>query len=246
MKRLFLILAAAVFAVNVIADRSVAYDVIYWGSNDSVQAKVLTIGENEVTYRIWSNMQGPIYSISKSEIIAIRYANGTYDIFDETYKPVTHNNQPAPKEKKESAFFIGGTGTIGYEGAFNFAFEPEIGYEFSDRFAIGAGLGVLVAAGGGSTIAMGVAEPFLRLCAWHNDLVYIDFKATAGLGFTNVLQLCQVGIRPSLRFRLSEHCDLAADIGLFGAQYTIANGWQPAFGISPTSAGIWVVYRIHD
>ena len=164
------------------------------------------------------------------------------DISDEANKPVTQTNQQ-PTQAKESAFFIGGTGTIGYDGAFNFAFEPEIGYEFTDRWAIGTGIGVLLAASGGYTVAMGVAEPFVRLCAWHNELVFIDLKATAGIVFTDIMQVCQVGIRPSLRFRLSEHCDLAADIGLFGAQYTVDAGWQPALGITPTSAGIWVAYR---
>ena len=242
MKRLLFILAALVTTINLIAERNVVYDVIYWSNNDSVQAKVLTIGEKEVTYHTWSNLQGPIYTIYKSEIIAIRYANGTYDIFDETYKPVTQTN-PQPTKTKQNAFFLGGTGTIGYNDALNFALEPEVGYEFTDRWAIGTGIGVSVAYGGGVAVVAGIVEPFVRLCAWHNDLVFIDFKATAGIGFTDVLQLCQVGVRPSLRFRISEHCDIAADIGLFGAQYTILAGWKPALGVTPSSAGIWVAYR---
>ena len=144
---------------------------------------------------------------------------------------------------KQSAFFLGATGAMGYSGAFNFAFEPVIGYEFTDRFALGTGIGVMVVAGNGVTVAMGVVEPFVRLCAWHNDLVFIDFKATAGLGFDRDLQMCQIGVRPSLRFRISEHCDIAADIGLFGAQYTRADGWQPALGITATAAGLWFAYR---
>lgn len=242
MKRLFFILVAVITSINIMAERNAAYDIIYWSNNDSVQAKVLTISEKEVTYHVWSNLQGPIYTINKSEIIAIRYANGSYDIFDETYKPAIQVVQQSTKAK-ESAFFLGGTGTIGYDGAFNFGLEPLIGYEFTDRWAIGTAIGVLVAASGEASIAMGVVEPFVRLCAWHNELVFIDFKATAGIAFTNELQLVQVGIRPSLRFRLSDHCDLAADIGLFGAQATQSTGWQPAFGITPTSAGIWVAYR---
>ncbi len=144
---------------------------------------------------------------------------------------------------KESAFFLGGTGAIGYDGAFNFALEPVVGYEFTDRWAIGSGIGMTLVASGGYSTIMGIIEPFVRLCAWHNDIVFIDIKATAGLGFTNQLLLCQVGLRPSLRFRLNEHWDMAADLGLFGAQYTIATGWQPALGISATSAGLWFAYR---
>ena len=242
MRRLFIILAAIVMAINVMAQRNIAYDIIYWSNNDTVQAKVLTIGENEVTYRSWAYLQGPVYTVNKSEILAIRYANGTYDIFDETYHANTQINQQ-PKQTKESAFFLGGTGTIGYDGMFNFGLEPVFGYEITDRIAVGTGIGMLMAVDRDMTVTMGVVEPFIRFCAWHNDLVFIDFKATAGIGFDRELLLCQVGIRPSLRFRLSEHCDLAADLGLFGAQYTINTEWQPAFGITPSSAGIWVAYR---
>ena len=83
----------------------------------------------------------------------------------------------------------------------------------------------------------------MRICAWHNDIVFIDFKATAGVGFTSELQMCQVGVRPSLRVRLTEHCEMAADIGLFGAQYTYGGGWTPAIGVGATSAGLWFTYR---
>jgi len=243
MKRLFFILVGIIVAISSMAKENAGYDVIYWNSTDSLRAKVLTIGENVISYRIWSNLNGPVYTVSKSEIFAIRYANGTSDIFKETYQPKSRKVSQSVQNAPERASFIGGTCAIGYDVRFQFAFEPIIGYEFSDRFAMGAGFGVIVAADYSATAAMGIAEPFLRFCAWHNDLVFIDFKATAAFGFTRELDLCQVGVRPSLRFRIHEHCDIAADIGLFGAQYTIADGWRPAIGITATSAGIWVAYR---
>lgn len=146
---------------------------------------------------------------------------------------------------KQSAFFLGATGMVGYSDYFTMAIEPILGYEFNDWCAIGTGIGFVVAAEGNESSLSGVAEPFLRFTAWHNELVYIDFKVTAGLGFTNRLYMAQVGIRPSLRFRLSPHCDLAADIGLFGAQYQPKDkrAWKPAIGITATAAGISCVYR---
>lgn len=158
---------------------------------------------------------------------------------------VTDSNTNSNIKQAKGAFFIGGTAYIGYTDFFSFSIEPVIGYEFNDRVAIGTGIGTSVAAGYGTSIAMGVVDPFLRICAWHNDIVYIDFKTTAGIGFTNELQLCQIGARPSLRVRLSEHCEMAADIGLFGAQYTNSSGkWSPAIGVSATSAGLWFTYRL--
>ena len=142
----------------------------------------------------------------------------------------------------QNRWFVGGTGAMGYDGAFNFSFEPIAGYEFTDRWAVGTGVGVLVAAVGGYSTVMGVAEPFVRFCAWHNDLVFLDLKATGGVAFTDELELCQVGIQPSLRFRFNEHWEMAADIGFFGAQYTPDSGWKPKIGFSATSAGLWFAY----
>jgi hypothetical protein len=143
----------------------------------------------------------------------------------------------------QKTWFVGGTASIGYLNNFTFAFEPQFGYEFNDRFAIGSGVGLSLADDGYGTYVAGIAEPFVRFCAWHNEKIFIDLKATAGFGFTDELILCQVGIRPSLRFRINEHWDMSANLGLFGAQYTYSVGWRPAFGISASSAGLWVAYR---
>lgn len=142
----------------------------------------------------------------------------------------------------QNNWFVGGTGSIGYMNNFTFTLEPQFGYEFSDRFAMGTGIG-LAMADNGNTVVIGIAEPFLRFCIWHNERIFIDLKATGGLGFTDELLLCQVGIRPCLRFRVNEHWDISADMGLLGAQYTYSDGWRPSFGLSATSVGLWFAYR---
>lgn len=143
----------------------------------------------------------------------------------------------------QGTWLVGGSAGIGYVDNFTFAFEPQFGYEFNDRFAIGSGIGLTLVDDEDYTDVVGVAEPFLRFCVWHNDRVFLDLKATAGFGFTDELLLCQVGIRPSLRFRINEHWDMSADLGLLGAQYSYSDGWRPAFGISAVSAGLWFAYR---
>ena len=242
MKRLFFILFTAAFAI----ENAIAQDVIYRSANDSIVAKVLTVNNSEVSYKLAGYEDGPLFTAKTDDIVAIRYANGMYQYFADSPSAQKNAEDKVSAEKtgdKKGHVFIGGSAEIGYTGAFSFALEPIIGYEFNDRVAIGTGIGPIVTAGGGVTVAMGIVEPFVRLCAWHNDIVFIDFKATAGIGFTEVMQLCQVGVRPSLRVRLSEHCEMSADIGLFGAQYTYAGGWTPALGITATSAGLWFAYR---
>ena len=74
-----------------------AQDVIFFGSNDSIVAKVVSIGTSEITYQKWSNLEGPSYSIKTEQIVAIRYANGTYDFFNnkeiETTQATSSNDE---------------------------------------------------------------------------------------------------------------------------------------------------------
>ena len=71
-----------------------AQDVIFLGASDSIVAKVVLVGTSEIKYKKWSNLDGPDYSISVNQIAAIRYANGTYDFF---------NNRETKTEKETSA-----------------------------------------------------------------------------------------------------------------------------------------------
>lgn len=86
MKRLILLISIALISMN-----AMAQDVIFRSSTDSIVAKVLSIGTKEITYRKWSNLEGPIYSIYIQDVVAIRYANGSYDFFNNKTEPVIEN-----------------------------------------------------------------------------------------------------------------------------------------------------------
>ena len=144
----------------------------------------------------------------------------------------------------QNRLFVGGTAGIGYnQKVFTFHFIPQAGYEITDRWAVGAGLGFSLGSNFQYSTILGVAEPFVRFCAWHNDFFFVDVKAKARLGFTKVMRTCQIGLQPSLRFRINDHWDLAADLGFFGAEYLNGVGWLPAVGIDAVNAGVWVAYR---
>lgn len=148
----------------------------------------------------------------------------------------------ATTAQERRAFFLGGTAAIGYSDNFEFALEPIFGYEITDWVAIGTGLGLTLIANDQVSAIGGIAEPFVRFTPWHNELVYIDLKTTAAFGFNDELLMTQIGIRPSIRFRVNDKCDIAADFGLFGAQCTYSK-WRPIFGITGTSVGLWAAYR---
>lgn len=60
-----------------------AQDLIVMRNADEIQAKVLEISPKSVTYKRWINLDGPTYTISKSEVFYIKYQNGEKDIMSE-------------------------------------------------------------------------------------------------------------------------------------------------------------------
>lgn len=58
-----------------------AQDIITTKNGDEIKAKVLEIESAVIKYRKWENQNGPLYSMSKSEIFMIKYENGTKDVF---------------------------------------------------------------------------------------------------------------------------------------------------------------------
>jgi hypothetical protein len=64
-------------------------DIITTKKGEDIEAKVLEVNVNEVKYKKYNNPQGPIYLLLKSDILLIRYENGTKDIFHEEEKNIT-------------------------------------------------------------------------------------------------------------------------------------------------------------
>ncbi len=92
MKRLFYlcILIGSIF----ISQTAWAQDIIIKRNADEIEAIVKEIGINTVTYKRYSNPNGPDYTISKSEIFMIKYANGEKEVFTDT---------PSVEEQKQAA-----------------------------------------------------------------------------------------------------------------------------------------------
>ena len=144
----------------------------------------------------------------------------------------------------QSGWFVGGSAGIGYRNYFVISGEVRVGYEFTDWFALGSGLGAVICAGkDGFFDVTGIAEPFARFCVWHNESVYLDLHVLGGIEFTDELHYCQVGLRPSIRFRVSENIDMAADLVVLGAQYLPEQGWSPSLSFSTMSGGLRLCYH---
>ena len=78
-----------------------AQDLITKTNGSDIKAKVLEVTQTEIKYKRYESPQGPIYTISKSDALMIRYKDGTKDIFknDENVKPKVSSIVEAPLEK---------------------------------------------------------------------------------------------------------------------------------------------------
>lgn len=60
-----------------------AQDIITTKKGEDIISTVLEVNPTEIKYRKQDNLSGPMFTILKSEILMIRYANGSKDIFNQ-------------------------------------------------------------------------------------------------------------------------------------------------------------------
>lgn len=77
-----------------------AQDVIVKKDGSTIISKVLEINQTDVKYKNYSNQNGPVYIIKKSELLAINYENGTKDCFD------VDESKSAPSSSKNAQSIV--------------------------------------------------------------------------------------------------------------------------------------------
>ena len=136
-------------------------------------------------------------------------------------------------------WFVSGTAGFGYlSDCFQMYLRPSVGYEFTDRWAAGIGLGMGVQ----TPEVYGIFDPFVRFNCWNNKKLFIDVKAEAKVFVGSEWNAANIGFVPSLRYAVNNHWQVAGDFGLFGAQDNDGD-WSPAFGFTATSAEFSVIYK---
>lgn len=96
-------------------------DIIVLINGNEISAVVLDVGQNEVKYLLCNNVHGPTYTINKSEILKIKFANGTTTVISQSTQDNSNaDSSVANKENKSSGkklivalllwFFLGGLG----------------------------------------------------------------------------------------------------------------------------------------
>ena len=81
------------FAFLILALQTNAQDRIYKKNGEIIEARVSGITPDVITFKRFENLEGPEYSIPKSDVLKIKYANGTSDIFEENNDKLCDNDQ---------------------------------------------------------------------------------------------------------------------------------------------------------
>ena len=85
-----------------------AQDVIVKKDGSTILSKVLEVTSKEVKYKKHTNLEGPTYTVSKTELQSINYENGEKDVFDakeetspvETFSPLAE--EPSSQRLSDS------------------------------------------------------------------------------------------------------------------------------------------------
>ncbi|MDR1338728.1 MAG: hypothetical protein LBK58_01515 [Prevotellaceae bacterium] len=90
--KFFVLLTALLCSANAVWSQ----DVIVLKNTEEIKALVQEVGLTDVKYKKYENASGPTYTLLKSDIFMIKYANGEKDVFkDEPVAPAVTPNVPS-------------------------------------------------------------------------------------------------------------------------------------------------------
>lgn len=69
---------------------TIAQDIIFKRNGDEIKSKVSEVTATEIKFKKSDNLDGPMFTILKSEVMMIKYSNGTKDVFQ--------LNEPKPQQ----------------------------------------------------------------------------------------------------------------------------------------------------
>lgn len=95
------------FSISLFSIVAMAQDVIIMKSGDEINAKVIKISADNIEYKKWSNLEGPVYTLSKYDVFMVKYMNGDKDVFnnsndlsEDNEKTIANFNKNQPLKTK--------------------------------------------------------------------------------------------------------------------------------------------------
>jgi len=80
-----------------------AQDMIVKKDGSIVKVKIVEVGDDIIKYKKFGNLDGPLYSVSKSNLTSINYENGEVEKFESSEKTVKSDDADEDSEKEEKS-----------------------------------------------------------------------------------------------------------------------------------------------
>ena len=129
MKKTVTLLATLIGSMAILS----AQDIITLKSGDEIKAKVQEIGTDNVKYKKYENLTGPVYTLLKTDIFMIKYENGERDIFKDAPKAASVAGATTNKQQDVLNYYHNfWTGTKIMDGAGKSLSKAEIRSIMSD------------------------------------------------------------------------------------------------------------------
>lgn len=163
MKFRYFFLCLLLLATNVSAQ-----DIITKADGSKIDAKIEEITESVIRYRRVNNPNGPLYSISISNVVSVLFENGTTEKFTQTQLPTSSGGQTINNPRTFSDYQL-----LNMNTNYN---EPQELYDKAKKYRLTGWIG------GGTFLAVGLA---VGIWGWSYDGGYngmVNFFICAGTG----------------------------------------------------------------
>lgn len=87
MKTLTFLITCILLSIRVFSQ-----DTLYTTTGQVIAGKVTEVGNEDIKYKKATNLEGPTYVISKSDVVMIEYKNGSKDVFAKTNNTSSSTN----------------------------------------------------------------------------------------------------------------------------------------------------------
>ena len=132
-----------------------AQDVIVKKDGSTILSKVLEVGQDVIKYKKFDNLDGPTYTIQKSELQSINYQNGAKDTFS---APVREENRYLPNNQNDGIQRYNDKALLALDYDINRKKTISKNYKRTAKIARVAGWGIGAAAVGAGVYFMAFAE----------------------------------------------------------------------------------------
>ena len=138
-------------------------DLITKVNGEDIYAKIIEVGQSEIKYKRFDNLEGPIFTVAKREVLMVRYENGTKDIFSTERSASSANStysaRPAVTAREVNSQIVSGMNYKEYENLYDsHYYNPQPGDPYNPSLCgvcsfLIPGLGQIVAGEAGRGIS---------------------------------------------------------------------------------------------